>query len=272
MGFMQFFKRKGAGAKLGLALGSGGAKGMAHLGALKAFEEAGIAFDVVSGASIGSIVGALYAYGYSSTDMFELVKSLDFGEYTRLIMLRLDGNGLAVALEKFLGGVQDFEDLKLPFAAVATDPETGAARTIREGSLSTALAASSAMPPFFRAVAIDGKKYIDGAFSDAMPASVCRALGADYVVGVDLSAFSAGTDPRPLLEKLYPGNKIDPAAAREKGRRAADIVIDPKLEGYRATNIGAIDEMYELGYDAAREKIPQILAAAEEAIPRPRRN
>ena len=92
MGFFSWlFKRnKPKQIKIGLALGSGGAKGFAHLGALKAFEEFGIKFDMIAGTSIGSIVGAFYAEGYSSTDILEMLKRIDFGEITNLFMIKMD--------------------------------------------------------------------------------------------------------------------------------------------------------------------------------------
>ena len=171
--FRNFITRKRKNTlRLGLALGSGGAKGMAHLGALKAFEEEGIRFDVVAGTSIGSIVGALYAKGYSSSDMVEIVQSLSVKEFSKNLRPRAD-MGFA---EEFLSGYVegDISELPLPFAAWATDEETNEGVLLDSGSTARALTASSAMPPFFRAVEIGGKRLADGAFTNAIPADVAR--------------------------------------------------------------------------------------------------
>ena len=111
------FKKK---RKIGLALGSGGAKGMAHLGALKAFEEEGIEFDVIAGTSIGSIVGAMYAKGYTSTDTRELIRRLDYKNIAISVLVGGTFNPVRKIISDALGS-EDFSDLKKPFAAVATD-------------------------------------------------------------------------------------------------------------------------------------------------------
>ena len=142
--------------KIGLALGSGGAKGFAHLGALKAFEEFNIKFDVISGTSIGSIIGAFYAEGYSSTDIWEMLKRVDFGEITNLFMLQMDSSGLFNVIDREIGSL-NIEELKKPFMCVATELETGEEHVFRTGSVAQALCASSCIPPFFKPVVV-GKK------------------------------------------------------------------------------------------------------------------
>ena len=131
MGFFSWLLRKKTPKKIkvGLALGSGGAKGFAHLGALKAFEENGIEFDVIAGTSIGSIVGAFYADGYSSTDIMELLKRVNFGEVTNLFMMQMDTSGLYNVIKRELGDLE-FSQLKKPFKAVATVLETGEEKVI----------------------------------------------------------------------------------------------------------------------------------------------
>ena len=133
--------------KLGLALGSGGAKGFAELGALRAFEENGIEFDVIAGTSIGSIIGAFYANGYTSTDIIELLKSVDVSEIKNLFMIKMDTFGLFKQIDKTIGSL-NIEDLKKPFRAIATELDTGKEHVFSEGSVASALCASSSYPPF----------------------------------------------------------------------------------------------------------------------------
>jgi NTE family protein len=117
--FSRFFKKKPRKVKLGLALGSGGAKGFAELGVLRAFEENGIEFDIVSGTSIGSIIGAFYANGYTSTDIGELLKRVDIGDIKNVFMLKMDMDGLFNVIDKAIGSI-NIEELKKPFSTVAT--------------------------------------------------------------------------------------------------------------------------------------------------------
>lgn len=267
MGFFSRLKelfRKQPKLKLGLALGSGGAKGMAHLGALKAFEEAGLCFSVVTGASIGGIVGALYAKGYSSADMVGIVENLNRREFSKNLKPFSDMGFIETFLDDYLDG--DFSSLPLPFAVAVTDGVTNRSKLLKEGKLTRALTASAAIPPFFRGVDIGGTKYYDGAFSDAIPADYCRDLGADFVIGIDLSAFTRPDEERSALSRLVGTaiNAITPIRtledAKMRGYAAADVMLRPNLRDYRATSIDRVsmDEMYEAGYEAAKAQLQEI--------------
>ena len=185
---------------LGIALGSGGAKGMAHLGALKAFEEEGISFAVITGASIGAIVGALYAQGYSSADMVSIVESLNTKEFAKNLKPFADLTFAERYLEPYLEG--DIGELKKPFAASVTEAKSNRNVALKSGKTARAVTASAAIPPFFRGVEIDGVKYFDGAFSNAVPADICRELGAEFVVGIDLSAFTRPDEEKSRLQRI----------------------------------------------------------------------
>ncbi len=265
----EFFSRRKWQPVLGIALGSGGAKGMAHLGALKAFEEAGLEFSVVTGASIGAIVGALYAKGYSSSDMVGIVEGLNRKEFSKNLRPLADLEFAEIFLEQYLDG--DFTSLKKPFAAWVTDAKTNTGLCMQEGKLARVLTASAAIPPFFRGVEIDGKKYYDGAFTNAVPADACRELGADFVVGIDLAAFlqteERGRVARFLgsaIEMLTPVKYTEDS--RSRGYSSSDIMLRPDLKEYSATDISraAMDAMFEAGYVEAKKQIPAIRKAIEE--------
>ena len=270
--FRRLIKRKRKSTlRLGLALGSGGAKGMAHLGALKAFEEEGIRFDVVTGTSIGSIVGALYAKGYSSSDMTEIVQSLSVKEFSKNLRPRADMGFAEELLSGYVEG--DISDLPIPFAAWATDEETNEGVLLDHGNVARALTASSAMPPFVRAVEIDGKKLADGAFTNAIPADVARDLGADFVIGCDLSAYLLPDEEKSRLSRLI-GSALNAFVSlryredsKERGYQASDIMLRPNLLGFTATDIGREDtaRMYELGYEEAVSRMPEIRKALKDA-------
>lgn len=250
--------------RLGLALGSGGAKGMAHLGALKAFEEAGISFGVVTGSSIGGIVGALYAKGYSSQDMIGIVESLNRKEFAKNLKPFSDLEFGERFLEDYLEG--DFSGLPIPFAVCATDGETNGRQVFTEGKLTRALTASAAIPPFFRAVEIGGRRYYDGAFSDAIPADVCKDLGAELVVGIDLSAFVRPEEEKGRFSRIVGSaiSAITPvkytADCKSRGYHAADLMLRPNLIDFRATDVSrsAMDAMFEIGYEEAKAHLGEL--------------
>lgn len=275
MGFLasvkKLFRLRTPAPVLGLALGSGGAKGMAHLGALKAFAEEGLSFRVVTGTSIGSIVGALYCKGYTWADMTGIVDNLNKKEFAKNLRPFSDMQPIEEFLENFLEG--EIEALPLPFAAWATDAETNEGVRLDHGKTARALTASAAIPPFFRGVEIEGRRLYDGAYTNAIPADVCRDLGADVVVAVDLSAY-----PKPEEEKGRFARLLDSAInyfvpvktaenAKTRGYDAADVMLRPDLYDFKATDVSraATDAMFEIGYEEAKRCLPAIREAIKAA-------
>lgn len=254
--FFNLFKKKNKQLKLGLALGSGGAKGLAHIGALKAFEENGIEFSVVAGTSIGSIVGAFYAKGYTSDEIMHLLETVDFKEITNLLMVKMDTLRLEDVLNRYIGDLE-FNELKKPFMAVATNQRTGEEFDISSGSVAKALCASSSYPPFFKAVEINGEYYIDGAFTNAIPADLVKQMGADFVVGIDLSAFKKESKLS-FLGDILTNVRFDKKEGTEKGYKNADVMLKPDLGNYSPLSFNAFYEMYEIGYNTALNAIPEI--------------
>lgn len=269
--FKRIFRRP---PRLGIAFGSGGAKGMAHLGALRAFEEEGISFSVIAGTSIGSIVGALYAKGYSSRDMVQVIENLNRKEFSRNLRPFADLSFAEQFLSGYLEG--DFSALKLPFGAWATDAATNKGEKLTEGLLARALTASSAIPPFFRAVEIGDKRYFDGAFTNAIPADLCKELGAEFVVGIDLSAFTRQEEEKSAFARFFEAakQKFSPVFSRitpvkytedckSRGYGSADFMLAPDLSLFRATDISreGMNRMYELGYEEAKRRMPELKEA-----------
>ncbi|MBQ7374117.1 MAG: patatin-like phospholipase family protein [Clostridia bacterium] len=251
---MEQFNRK---FKLGLALGSGGAKGMAHLGALKALEEEGFEFDFVAGTSIGSIVGALYAKGYSSDDMSALFKEVIDGDPALVLAFTLGVISLTEVIDKFTGGAH-FSDLKKPFRAVAVDADSGKEVVFKDGELSLALAASSAIPPF-KPVVHGGRILVDGAFLNYVPSDVVKDLGADFVLAVNLGKGRDLNDKiKADLDDIYPNNRVPYANRSEKCYKFADFVLEPDLSKYTSASFGSFEEMYEIGYQTVKKNVEKI--------------
>ncbi len=256
MGFFSWlFKRTPKKIKLGLALGSGGAKGFAELGALKAFEENGLEFDVIAGTSIGSIIGAFYADGYTSNDIFELLKTVDFGDIKNTFMIKMDTAGLKGVLDNTIGN-KNIEELKKPFMTVATDLDKDEEYVFDKGSVSLALSASSCYPPFFKPVIYDGRRLIDGAFVNSIPADLVKGMGADIIVGIDLSNHQPSGGG--FLNKLFPTFVSKVTEPWAKGYEYSDVMLHPDLTEYKSISFGAGNEMYDIGYNAAILAIPEI--------------
>jgi len=202
--------------RLGIALGSGAARGWAHIGILRALEQAGIVPDIVAGTSIGALVGAAYASDRLDS-LADWVTGIDWWEIIRYMDLRLGGVEGERLMQAFRERVDDvpIETLPKPFGAVATDLHTGREVWFQNGSLLEAVRASIALPGLFSPVRYQGRWLVDGGLVDPLPVSLCRALGADRVIAVNLNGDIVGRQfsgrvqhrnaPNPLLARLSAG-------------------------------------------------------------------
>ncbi len=197
--------------RIGLALGSGSARGWAHVGAIRALEAAGIRPDLVCGTSIGALVGAAYAAG--ELERFEQwVRGLRIPDVLSFLDVRLSGGVIKGErlMEFFRRNFIDrpVQELDLPFAAVATALHTGAEVWLREGSTVDAVRASIALPALFTPVVHEGRMLVDGGLVNPVPVSLARAMGADVVIAVDLSSDILGRrlreEPEPQVQEAVP--------------------------------------------------------------------
>jgi NTE family protein len=263
--------------KIGLALGGGAAKGFAHIGVIKMLEASGIHPDVVAGTSAGSVVGALYASGM---DAFALQQTAFGLDEAKIRDVRLFSGGLVqgLALQDYVNELvhkQPIERLKLPFAAVATELETGTRTVFGRGNTGRAVRASCSIPGVFEPVEIHGKHYVDGGVVSPIPVDAARQLGADFVIAVDISAAPDGSNPQGMMAIV--GQSIDimgrQLAAQESAR--ADVVIRPDLGGIGPTDFEQKNQAILAGEKAALAAIPAIraklaaLTAAREAAAAP---
>jgi len=181
--------------RIGLVLGSGSARGWAHIGVIRALEEQGIKPDIVAGCSIGALVGAAYC-GDSLDALEKWVRKLSFWDMVKLMDLRLvggliEGDSLMAAFADRLSDIA-VEDLPIPFAAVATDLGNGREIWLQEGSLHTTVRASLALPGLFSPMCVDKRWLVDGGLTNPVPVSLCRAMGADVIIAVNLNGDIVG--------------------------------------------------------------------------------
>jgi NTE family protein len=229
---------------LGIALGSGSARGWAHIGVLRALTEAGIAPDFVAGCSMGAMVGAAFAAGRID-ELEAWALSLDWRRVVGLVDVGLRGGVFKGdrLLNIYQGQFVEcpFSELSVPFAAVATDLATGQEVWLREGKVSDAVRASCTVPGLFRPVLRDGRYLIDGSVVNPIPVSLCRAMGAQVVIAVDLGTHKARRFP---LES-------QPASMVKSQRRGFFNILgsspppEVRLPSITDTLLGAIDIMQE---------------------------
>ncbi|RMH96422.1 MAG: hypothetical protein D6681_12230, partial [Calditrichaeota bacterium] len=288
--------------RVALVLSGGGARGLAHIGVLKALEEAGISFDLIVGTSIGSIVGGFYAAGFSPEEIRRIIKEVDwksiFNDETRrthlfvsqkstprrhLIQFRMDGllpvipssisQGQRVVqilynrlVRANFQAANDFDNLRIPFRAVATDLISGRKVVLKKGDLAEAINASSAFPLLLAPVEIDSLLLVDGGITDNLPVDVALQEGADVVIAVDATSTLRSRDeidaPWELADQVTTIMMFKPTA---ENRRLADIVITPDLGEYKGGDFQAVDTLIARGYQAAQEKMDSIRQIIREA-------
>lgn len=258
------FKGSGRGARLGLALSGGAARGIAHVGVLKVFAEAGIRVDCVAGTSAGALVGGALAAGMSLEEIEQVGRSLRWRDLGRTTLSRL-GVQTNARLEEYVRAhfpVTRFEDLPTPFAAVATDLRTGAAVVMRDaGDLALAIRASCAVPGWYVPVTdARGRQLVDGGLVANLPSSVARSLGAEVVVAVDVNYEGAKFlgPPTSVVGVLLQSFLVAQHTAVEYQRQLADVVISPAVGHLRWDEMGRAEEFIEAGVKAARDALPAI--------------
>lgn len=195
--------------KVGLALGSGGARGWCHIGVIRTLEKHGVRPGIIAGCSMGAFVGAAYAGGGLDA-LEEWARGLNRTRFMSLIDIRPNSGGLVegreiVRMLDELGLPERIEDLSLPFAAIATDMESGREVWLREGNLSSAVRASVAIPGVISPQSHDGRWLLDGGLTNPVPVSVCRAMGAEVVIAVNPNARLHGA----MWHRAAPGSAWD---------------------------------------------------------------
>lgn len=273
---MRVFRRKPA--KIGLALGSGAARGLAHIGVLKALKEEAIPVDMVAGTSMGAMMGACFAKEGEITTVEEIALETGWRQVARLLDPKLSslrrglirGRRIEELLSSVIGDVQ-FEDLKIPFAAVATDVNTGRGVVIRKGSVIEAVRASISIPGIFVPVTLEGKCLVDGGLTNPVPADIVRHMGAKFIIAVNVlvepSKSRRAVDPSTeggmvevpnIFNTLIQSICIMEYEITKARIVKANIVISPDVSHIEAFEFHRGEEAVLAGYEAARKVLPKL--------------
>jgi NTE family protein len=250
--------------KIGLALSGGGARGFAHVGVLDVLAEHEIPIDYIAGTSIGSFVGGAFATGMTVAELEKLAKSVKWRHMTRpsFSPRALLSNAPMAGFIRRNFPVTTFEELKIPFTAVACDLVTGKEVRLREtGDLVSAIRASCAVPAVFLPVKNgEGTFLVDGGMASLVPIDAVREMGADVIIAVDLLSSGApfNRPPRTAIGILFSSamNLVRSAAGNQKYK--ADLVITPKIAHIRPDRLNQRDECFALGKEAALAEIAEI--------------
>jgi len=285
--------------KVGLVLSGGGAKGFAHVGVLKVLEEAGVRVDYIGGTSMGSMVGSLYASGYTAKEIDSFFRSVDFtkimldeiprkskpfyekenGEkYALTLPVKKGKIGIPRALSKgqnvlntlteklsSVDTITDFNKLPIPFVCIATNIETGEKEVLNSGFLPKAVQASSAFPTLLNPVEIDGKLLVDGGILDNYPVDEVLKMGADIIIGVELGKdLTKREDLHSAVDIINQIMSFQIYASYDENIKNTDVHITPNMKGYSVTTFEFYDEIYKKGVDAAMKHYDELLKIAAQ--------
>jgi NTE family protein len=250
--------------RVGVALAGGFARGIAHIGVLRVLRDAGIPVDVVSGTSVGALIGAGYCSGASLEQMERIARGTKFTDFGRWTPSWL-GLATNLRLEKFLARfskVERFEELKTPLAIATTDINLGVTVYYCGGPIGPALRASCAYPGLFVPVKFDGRTLVDGFLTALVPIEGAFLLGAEVVIAVYLEAATDG-EPRTFTEILSRSFTIIQRHADNQWRQHADVIIEPDVAPFVWDDFSKTSQLIRAGEEATFKALPAIRAALE---------
>lgn len=284
--------------KLGLVLSGGGAKGAAHIGILKAMEEAGLRPDYITGTSMGAVVGGLYALGYSADEIEQIMLSVDWSlvlsnqvplnyisfeekEYYNRYLVEfpmkgaelqlpsglIEGQVLGELLRHYLWSAREyhhFDDFPIPFRCIATNVKTGEPIIFEQGDLATAIRSSMALPTAFTAVELDSTLAVDGGVLDNFPVEQVVTMGADYVIGVNVGTREGEETPEDMIGILMSLAMIKSTKILSSEIAKCDILVEPEFGAYSTGSFSKVPEIVEIGRQTGKAHAKEFRALAEK--------
>ncbi|MBF7682889.1 patatin-like phospholipase family protein [Acinetobacter sp. B5B] len=255
-----------------LVLGSGGARGYAHIGVLQALEQQGLKPDLIVGTSAGSLVGALYASGKTADEITHIALSMKVNDVREITLTRkgfLDGEKVANFINKNIDH-RLLQDMKIPLFVVATDLKTGQKKVFNYGNTGQAIQASTAIPSMFIPVKIAGHEYVDGGLVSPVPVDVARQLGADVIIAVDILQPPQYTQTTNMWGLFNQNINIMQQRLSQIELKSADIVIRPDIrEKAHIFDVKERETALQAGFLATQQQMPaieQVIATKKSQI------
>lgn len=262
--------------KIGLALGGGAARGLAHIGVLQVLKKEGVPIDIIAGTSAGAVIGAAYAFDLDVERITCEALDTNWKKMAPLIdpsLLRsgfIKGRKIRTLISTFVGEDVDFNRLKIPFACVATDIETGEEVVINSGSVLDGVRASISLPGIFAVARHEGRYVVDGGLTTPVPVHVVRRMGADLVIAVNVNPGITGRMPKTyrrrvaahkepnIIQVLLQSFFITTYAVAQHALENTDILIEPETAEIGSGDFHRARELIDFGREAAEKALPQI--------------
>ncbi len=249
-------------SKIGLALGGGAAKGIAHIGVLKAFEEEQIEISCISGTSVGALVASYHAFGQASDQIMSIGATLNLSKMINFTWKKrgfFSTDPIKEMIHRDLGNV-NIEDANIPLAICTTDIETGKQVIFDKGNLADAVCASMAVPGLFVPVQIGTRTLVDGGILENVPVSPLKAMGAGIIVAIDLTHTKRYTEPKDTLDVVSNAIDIGMDLRTRRQLKQADIKVELNLTKYsRTNNADSVEALMLEGYRPMKQKIKEVL-------------
>jgi NTE family protein len=246
---------------IGLALGGGFARGMAHIGVLKVLEEEGIPIRLIAGTSVGALIGACYCSGTSIEELEKVAHSVRFTTFARWTVSRYgfaSNDRMVTFLERTLK-VKRFEELRIPLGVTATDFNSGEGVVFHSGSIIDPVRASCAYPGMFLPVEIRGRYLVDGMLSYPVPTAPLHEMGADRVIAVHLRGqWTKNGAPRHLFDVIGQSFAIAQDQMSHLWRGGADVIVEPDVAGFSYDDFKRAGELISAGELAMRKVLPEV--------------
>ena len=247
--------------KVGLALGGGGAKGVAHIGVLKALEEANVKVDYVSGTSVGAMVAAMYAFNISVDTLANIARDLSLSHITTFKFNKtgfFTADPLREILIDHLGEV-NIEDAAIPLSIIATDINSGEEVVFTEGPLADAVCASASIPGVYIPMQLDGRTLVDGGIVQSVPVRAVKAMGAGVIIASRLGGIGRYEEPKNVLDVMRNAFDIALSHRTQEELKQADLLIAMDLSDFSiADNTDRYEELYAIGQDTAVKELAKM--------------
>lgn len=248
-------------SKIGLALGGGAFRGIAHIGVLQVLEENGIKLHRISGTSIGALIGALYAFGTPAQKILEIARGITWMSISHFALSKmglLNNNEIGDIVENCIGKDLRIEDSHIPLSIVATDISKGKKVVFEKGNLTDAVVASTCIPGIFIPVEHGGRLLVDGFLVENVPVSPLKKRGLDLIIAINLDVRRSYAKPSDIIDVIISALDIAVEVYTHSIIKTADILIEPEVGSLSRFDSKKADKFFERGYRAGKKALPKI--------------